>query len=525
MYTMGKARYLSKNGWIVNVFTYVRKSKTNFPDLEDYVIPLEGMCFLSVPPYKLNRFDRDFYLDLMIQRLKLPKDISNCEIILESISSPVSYWGELLAAKIGGRHFVSLVEEHYRYPTSRHEENLEFFYFKWKRNELLVGKKALQELFNGYKNVHDTLVKIPHTIREQDAVQDINYPAIESITKLDWNICHIGRIVKNYVYYLIEGVAELARQHKDKKINFIFVGNVQERADLIIQTFKKLSNVNLILLGTLVPIPRCLFSKLDVVCGISQSARFAADEGVFTIVASAKNIAKTPGVLGYDTNEQIYGDPTFTYFEALENVLVKRLYDNKKSTLPRLKPAEEYYEKFWTIVKNANPNKEYCVEPFLQNRIRHWAAVFPFGSIARGSRIILFGATEIASDYKRQIESQFQQNLMDFGNFSVDSKDQQNFNIEIGPDGVKEIGNEPYCYVLATVDEHPENFDDSVVGFDRLKTLDYDAVLITTYTHKAREARKKIIEIVPQMADRIICNIQFFEVYLEKDKKHKYLDF
>ena len=531
MYTMGKARYLHGLGWKVFVFTTSDKSKITFPHLNDYVTPLEGCRFLSVPPYKLSRPDIETYLDLMVQKLEIRKKVKyfeekkKYEIIIESISQPLSYWAELFAALVGGRHFVALVEEHYRYPTSRHEENLDFFYFKWKRNELMGCKKAFAELFNGYKNITDELVEVPDTIREQDAVQDVEAPNISQIEKRDWNICHIGRITKNYVTYLIEGVAELAKHYPNRTINFIFVGDAQWRLNFIHKTFEDVPNVQLIFLGNLFPIPRVLFSKVDVVCGISQSARFAANEGVFTIVASSVNIDRTPGLLGYDTKEQVRGEGTFTYFEALENVLEKKIYDKMTSTLPKLEPAEKYYEKFWSILNNADPDKEYFTDRFMENRIRHFAAVFPFDSIARGTRVIFFGATEIASDYRQQIETQYKRNLMDCGNWGIDAKDQKNSHIEIGPTGIKEVANEPYCHILATVDPHPENFDDSVVGYERLKQLDYDAIVITTYTWDAQDAIKIILDIVPQMADRIVCNLQFFEVYWAKERRPVYIDF
>lgn len=524
MYVIGKARYLKKVGWNVHTFCYTSKRNANFPSLGDCMTVTDGFGFLSIPPYRLKRYEQDFFLDLMIQKLKIKlRKLNEYELLIESITSPPNYWGELLAYKLGARHFVTLLEEHFRYPMSHHEENLDFFYFKLQRNELLAGETSLQDLFNGYKNVKCLLQEIPNTIREQDPVQDIKNAKVDAIQKADWNICHFGRSEKNYVPYFMDGVAELARRHVDKKINFIFLGNTKFRKNLINQTFENIPNVNLIFLGVLAPIPRSLFSKVDVVCAISQSARFSADENVLTIVASASNFDKTPGVLGYDTLEQVYGEPTFGYCEILENVLVKRLYDDKVNTLPKLEPAEKYYEKFWDIVKIFDPTQEYFFERLSRDRIRHWVAVFPFSSIARGAKIILFGATEIATDYRRQIASQYQGNLMDFGHVGNDAKDQSQVQIEIGPDGIKKIENAPYCHILATVDEHHKNFDKSVVGLSRLKKMDYDAIVITTYTKDAEKARKKILKTVPQMADRIICNLQFVEVYWEHPKQTPYI--
>lgn len=372
-------------------------------------------------------------------------------------------------------------------------DNLDFFYFKWKRNELVGTDGALQKLFNGYKNVTKTQIEMPETVREQDAVQDVAFP-IERLQKLDWNICHIGRAEKEYVPAVIEGVGELARRHPDKRINFIMVGNAYSRRALLEQTFRGLSNVLVTALGDLVPIPRVLFTKVDVVCAISQSARFAANEDVLTIYGSSHDSKRTPGVLGYDTEEQVYGEGTFSYVEALENVLVKKLYDGKKYSLPKLRPADEYYENFWTIVKNASTVKEYYTARLSQERIRNWTAIFPFGAVARGARIILFGETEIAKDYRRQIDSQ--------GSIAV----------EFGREYVKNFKPRPYCEIVATVDEHPNEFDDTVVGAERLKARDYDAIVLCTFPQNAQAAYNEIAQIVPDMANRIIYNLQVVQM-------------
>ena len=124
----------------------------------------------------------------------------------------------------------------------------------------------------------------------------------------------------------------------------------------------------------------------------------------------------------------------------------------------------------------------------MQERIRKWTAIFPFGSVARGARIIFYGATEIYKDYRRQIKSQ------------------SGTRMEIGKGSITSYEAASYCEIVATVDEHPENFDDTVVGIERLKQKDYDAIIICTY--QPQTAYQKIIEIVPDMANRIIYNFQ-----------------
>lgn len=525
MYVHGKARYLHDRGWKVYVFMFDEEDDGIFQESSEYLTAVKGCFFLGPPPYRTKRSEQDIFIEQLLRKVHLSKSeaCDNSEVIIESFFPSSAFWGELIAARINARHFFSSIQEMYRYFGATYEDNLDYFYFKWKRNEIITSEDLLKKLFNGYKNVEKFLVEMPDTIREQDAVQDVFNEKVEQIQKADWNICHIGRIEKDYVVPVIKGVGELAKRHPDKKINFVFVGEVARRSDLLEKIFNDLPNVNLIFLGILTPIPRSLFSKVDVVCAISQSARFAANEGTLTIVASANYPEGTPGVLGYDTTEQICGDATFTYCEALENVFVKRLYDNKKYNLPKLLPAEQYYDRFWTIVKNADPKKEYFVDRLSQDRYRTWVAVFPFACVARGSKIIFFGATEIAKDYRYQIYCQQINPSIDFGPSKETYKVPKMKPVQIGPDGIITFEDGPYCQILATVDEHPENFDNSVVGLDRLKTLDYDGIVITTYTWEIENAIKKISEIVPEMTDRIVNNVKFFNVYTDYHRSTKYI--
>ena len=495
LYVAGKARYLQEYGWRVVVFCdKFENPRADIPYMNQYVKPDNAMEFIFTPPYKFKRYEQEFCLNLMYKQLNI-SDPSEYEILIESHHDAQAYWAEILASVLGARHFFAPCDEFYRKEGQHYKDNLDFFYFKWKRNEIADEFDCnTAKIFNGYKNVTEPLFSPPvSTIREQDAVQDVNFQ-IENIERLDWNICHIGRIVKEYVPHLIKGVGELARRHPDKTINFIMVGKADERMNLIEQTFEDCPNVLVTLLGNMVPIPRILFSRIDVVCAISQSALFAANEGTLTICATTVEINKTPGVLGYDTEESMHGKPTFSYVEALENVLLKRLYDGKKSSLPKIRPAEEYYDLFWSIVDHADPKKEYYVERLTQSRIRNWTAIFPFGKIARGARIILFGETEVTDDYRKQIESQ------------------KNSDVEFGKDYVKHLKSQPYCQILATVDEHPEEFDNTVVGMERLKVQDYDAIVVCVFPQNIQAACEKIVQVVPEAADKIISEFEIVTV-------------
>ena len=369
--------------------------------------------------------------------------------------------------------------------------------FKFKRNELIGYPTNIKNLFNGYKDVNESVNEdAPLYLAEPEPIKDVPDFPIEKLKEADWNIAHIGRMMKAFVAHVIIGVAEFARRHPDKKINFILVGQIiPDRANLMKEKFAGLDNLTIIPLGDMIPIPRSLFSKIDVVCAMAGAASYSAREGVPVIVGNSNKIDKTSGVLGVDTKEIIYSDEKlFDYPEALENVLVKKLYEGKKFELPYIEPSEKSYSNIWKVLENAAPDKEYFAEKLSRERIRNQAMIFPFGYIARGARIILVGATEFAKDYKRQIESQ------------------SNASLEFGKKYIKQMTGEPYAEIVATLDEHPEEFDNSVLGLERLQKRDYDVILLSTYPENTQSVFNKITQLVPDMANRIVYNHQTVQI-------------
>lgn len=499
MHMAGLSKYLEKNGWKVFIFTpEPSELKTAIPSLQKYLKAGGNVPFVVTPPYKTPAVLQEIGMNLMVKKLTdYCGNLSKYdEIVIESCESIRSFWAELLAEKIGARHIFMATEENPRLGACCYEDNLDFYYFKFKRNELVGFPQNVRKLFNGYKDVNDLIDEnAPLYLAETEPIQDVPDFPINNIQKLDWNICHFGRTMKPFVPHVIAGVGEFARRHPDKKINFIFIGQIiPERETLIRQTFEGLDNVMITPLGDMVPIPRSLFSKIDVVCAMAGCATYSSFEGVPVIVGNAVNPDKTNGVLGVDTKDTVYdtGDK-ISYAEALENVLVKKLYDGKNFDLPDVKPSEDQYADLWKVLDNVAPEKVYFTQKLKQERPTNQMAIFPFGSISAGAKIILFGATDIAKDYRKQVGSQ--------GNIKG----------EFGNGYVKYITRplKYYCDIVATVDEHPEEFDDAVLSPERLQQRDYDAIVMTTYPQNAQSAYAKIQEIVPDMLNRVVYNPQF----------------
>ena len=190
LYVLGKAKWLEKHGWKVFMFFAGDPyGECEIPAMQEYVSGC-GFSELDRISYKCKEKLREQALQKMVDILRIDETVEN-EIVIESTICIFASWAELLAERIHGRHFFTMIEEEYRghYPPyeSWYEDNLDFFYFKYLRKEIIVDSSsiAIQRLFNGYKNITKLNYKTPSDvsmIREQDPIQDVENPIVEQLS-------------------------------------------------------------------------------------------------------------------------------------------------------------------------------------------------------------------------------------------------------------------------------------------------------------------------------------------------------
>lgn len=330
--TLGKSKLLQKKGWnVIVLFPGKNKGKCEIPMLDQYVeggiIGLDMQPGSLIPPIRKRIFSKI---------LSIVGNEDCDEIIIESHAAPFALWGELLAEKLNAKHICFNCNEIFRSKKSQYIENLDFFDFKHKRKELAgITDDSLTRLFEGYKEVKSDERYIFNPIY-YDPVQDIDSEQVNHLDRGDWCICYIGRAEKGYVYNITDGISKFAQKHTDKKISVVYVGDIKDRKDYIAETFKKNTNIVLNALGDLTPIPRSLYSKLDVVIAGSGCALCSIYEGVPVIIPDAVNYMAN-GVYGYDTFDVIYHEDFVTqlgFDVVLEKVLAEKKYKNVKLKLP-----------------------------------------------------------------------------------------------------------------------------------------------------------------------------------------------
>lgn len=323
-YVAAKAKYLEEQGWDVKMIFSARrpaKYKCPIPYFEKY---LSGnILWAGIAPFKMPHWLVYKTLNRMLS--VIGKVDPNEENIVETHDDTYSMWGEMIATRIGARHYTYLMNEYYRYPNQCYEAKIDFFKFKFARHEILGCALTFNKLFDGYMTVTEDDYPGDAYI-DESPIQDIHSDKVSSLLKQDWNICYIGRSNKPYVPFILSDVGRFAYAHPDKNIQLIIVSTPGAHHELISLIKKDNDNLKVIEMGLLHPIPRALYSKVDVVIAGSGSGRHSCDEGAVVIIPDPET-NKSNGLLGYDTMSSIFRDENSVvtdFFEALERVLVRK---------------------------------------------------------------------------------------------------------------------------------------------------------------------------------------------------------
>ena len=184
MFVAGRSKYLENHDWQVYMFFGGAPfGISDIPSLTKYISGC-GFSELWKRPYKISDHDRNRVLDRMVDILRIDPTIEN-EIIIESHEEKLSFWAELLAERVHGRHFFITCNEVYRNENQFYFENLDFFYFKSQRREIISDSERFKKLFNGHRDSKENLLQFPndvHGIVEMDAVQDVENQIIDQLS-------------------------------------------------------------------------------------------------------------------------------------------------------------------------------------------------------------------------------------------------------------------------------------------------------------------------------------------------------
>lgn len=359
IYVNNKRDYLQKKGWEVHIFSYRYGKAIRINELNQY----KNNIFreLKYPPCLLSEKSRIKFINYIIGKIENEVKINtHDEIIIESNTISVSMWGELIANKLNCKHISYLLYE--RFPKFS-LSILKYLDFKHKRKELAgIIPESLNKLFNGYKTLPDD-EKYYLKACVGNVVGDVDEQLVDNLTPLDFNIGCLSRLEKPFIMTLIRNIVTFANKYQGKKILLLFIGDSSNEIvkKNIITKFRSVKNVELVMLGAMYPVPKKIFSRMDIFFASAGAASICAHYGALTASIDV-NTHKPIGYLGYDTDQTLYGDPNSnkSIFSVIEDILIKKNIPSRDNNYRfELIDYQLEFDKHMQFIASSDQNKKY----------------------------------------------------------------------------------------------------------------------------------------------------------------------
>jgi len=309
-------------------------------------------------PYKDNRMLELFFPPSCFtrrQRARVLERIKNTigeadDYVIESNSTRLALWGEMLAKDLHAKHLIMNVGEKL---TIKSEEEFLFLDFKLKRQELFtINYKAIQNMFKGYRDIPDEEAKNLVFLAIMGVkAEDVPMPELNYLPESEYKILSFGRY-KPYFENMIKGVVEFAQKHEGERINFLIMGDVSLSSKTM-KIMETVPNLFVCFIPAKRPVPKAVFEYSDVVIATAGCANLAKKTGVMTISMDVES-CQPLGVMGYSTTDSVYSSnpnqPLYDVCSLLEDVLIHHSYDG--ATKLTKKPSEKGYEFQWGLINN-----------------------------------------------------------------------------------------------------------------------------------------------------------------------------
>ncbi|MCB7303463.1 hypothetical protein NE683_03500 [Bariatricus massiliensis] len=352
MYQRNKLAFMKEKGFDCYIF-YAVTGSIVIPDFFEF----EKNCInlLGINPQILSKKK----IDTVISTIESVVGEIDSECIIECNNKVSSVWGELIAKKFGCRSIIIILDEKIG---SLDQGMKNFFEFKFNRKELFGAKNETFKMIFKKEVPSYYKYEIPFTC--SNVVEDIESELVKKIGNRDLTIGTIGRLNKAYVWTLVNEVKKFALNHTNYKIQYIMIGDSPNNEDKtrIENLFIDVDNLELVMLGAMYPIPRSLFSKIDIFVSSAASARVSAIEKIPTITIDARDY-KAIGILGVDTNNTVFRnkEAAIDISAVIENLVIEDKYKslNVKFSGNNSFSSSKYFEEHLSRLDDAEPVGEY----------------------------------------------------------------------------------------------------------------------------------------------------------------------
>lgn len=245
-------------------------------------------------PYCLNRHELKNIISWIKSVVALQE---NDTCIIESSNVTSGLWGELIAKELQCKHLEINLTENHNYRRAM----IDFLRFKLDRHEL----SGIMDDSVG-KMLKEPNITLREDMRARAYCNNVVQKCEDHFSHLldssaDYTFASIGRLEKEYVSLLLDQLKRYFTEHSEKRFNLLLIGGSADGRKLkdIELIFEECKNVNLVLTGSLYPIPRDLVKHADLFVSASGSASVTYYEKVPTI--RIHHVTAEPmGIIGYD---------------------------------------------------------------------------------------------------------------------------------------------------------------------------------------------------------------------------------
>lgn len=271
-YVNTKCGWLKEQGWKPLVFWSFDKTKIELEHTKPFGEKKYLYHELNFYPSWFSRRKRNSVVDRIV------KTIGNAEeIVIESNKLPLGAWGELIAKKLGVKHIVFVTTEKL---VIHNPNTFDFCYKKLQRGEFFnINPAAIKHLFSKFIDIEEPEKYYWDAITDVE-FDDRPFPSFDELPEADYTITHFGRS-KNYFPYMIEELKRFVNEHKDKRFNLFFLGQIIN-SDVLYKELG-LPNVHITIQPPVVVVPKQIFTKSDIVIGTAGCALLSSNNGCKTI--------------------------------------------------------------------------------------------------------------------------------------------------------------------------------------------------------------------------------------------------
>lgn len=352
LYTVSKSEFLKNHGWNPIVISADNDGEVLLSELTSFKQNI--ISEILIPAHLYSSKKRS---DIV---LSLKKMIPQSEkIIIESNTSTLATWGELLAENTSAKHIVYILNENILCP----KELFTFFVFKLLRRELVgISPQSLKIFFARYFNLNKSNSYYLLAKNNINQIADYEYSlSSKIITKNRITICIIGRYEKEYISGTIRDIVDFISCNRNITFNILYIGGEEKGKkirNLIDKSYAKIPNVNLYQLGFLFPIPESIIKIVDISIASAGAVLTMANSGITTIAIDARD-SKPIGVFGISTNKTIFrGEEPFI---ELKDLLGDIILNRSKYVYhpPKTKTDDNIFESHVDFINQSEPVQNY----------------------------------------------------------------------------------------------------------------------------------------------------------------------